>query len=181
MKLSGVGKIHAIGFVELIEYDELFRNRNLRIKDDSYSTYYKVFVQKFRDAKALSVRCSCPYNLGDICRHEAAALIQLQELLDRNMLKAEEIQYDQSHNVIKMESIDMKTLRLLCSREVYEEAGKYLQSKKCTIQVAADETVKASVDIDGIKYPVLIWKNEERNFDTSSTYPDTDHPLCYLR
>ena len=171
-------KIHAIGYVELIEYDELFETVTFRIKDDSYSTYYKVFVQKFRDAKSLSVRCSCPYNLGDICRHEAAALIQLQELLDRNMLKAEEIHYDQSHTVIKMKSIDLKTLRLLCSREVYEEAGKYLQSKKASILLAADETVKASVEIEGVKYPVVIRKNEERNFDTSSTYPDTDHPLC---
>jgi SNF2 family DNA or RNA helicase len=171
-------KIHAIGYVELIEYDELFETVTFRIKDDSYATYYKVFVQKFRDAKALSVRCSCPYNLGDICRHEAAALIQLQELLDRNMLKAEEIQYDQSHTVVKMKSIDLKTLRLLCSREVYEEAGKYLQTEKATIISAADETVKASVQIEGVKYPVLIRKNEERNFDTSSTYPDTDHPLC---
>jgi non-specific serine/threonine protein kinase len=171
-------KIHAIGYVELIEYDELFETVTFRIKDDSYSTYYKVFVQKFRDAKSLSVRCSCPYNLGDICRHEAAALIQLQELLDRNMLKAEEIHYDQSHTVIKMKSIDLKTLRLLCSREVYEEAGRYLQSKKASIQLAADETVKASVEIEGVKYPVVIRKNEERNFDTSSTYPDTDHPLC---
>jgi len=171
-------KIHAIGFVELIEYDELFESVTFRIKDDSYSTYYKVFVQKFRDPKALSVRCSCPYNLGDICRHEAAALIQLQELLDRNMLKAEEVSYDQSHTVIKMKSIDLKTIRLLCSREVFEEAGKYLQSKKATIQLAADENVKATVELDGIKYPVLIRKNEERNFDTSSTYPDTDHPLC---
>jgi SNF2 family DNA or RNA helicase len=171
-------KIHAIGYVELIEYDELFETVTFRIKDDSYSTYYKVFVQKFRDAKALSVRCSCPYNLGDICRHEAAALIQLQELLDRNMLKAEEIQYDQSHTVIKMKSIDLKTLRLLCSREVYEEAGRYLQSKKASILMASDETVKASVEIEGVNYPVVIRKNEERNFDTSSTYPDTDHPLC---
>ena len=171
-------KIHAIGFVELIEYDELFETVTFRIKDDSYSTYYKVFVQKFRDAKALSVRCSCPYNLGDICRHEAAALIQLQELLDRNMLKAEEIRYDQSHTVVKMKSIDLKTIRLLCSREVYEEAGKFLQSQKAKIELAADETVKASVELDGLRYPVLIRKNEERNFDTSSTYPDADHPLC---
>src|ERR1700761_5743387 len=79
-------KIHAIGYVELIEYDELFESVTFRVKDDSYATYYKVYVQKFKDPKSLSIRCSCPYNLGDICRHEAGALIQLQELLDRNML-----------------------------------------------------------------------------------------------
>ncbi|MEO6961865.1 MAG: SNF2-related protein [Puia sp.] len=171
-------KIHAIGYVELIEYDELFESVTFRIKDDSYATYYKVFVQKFRDAKSLSVRCSCPYNLGDICRHEAAALIQLQELLDRNMLKAEEVHYDQSHTVVKMKAIDLKTIRLLCSPEVYEEAGKYLQTDKAVIEHAADETVKAQVIIQGEDYPVLIRKNEERNFDTSSSYPDTSHPLC---
>ncbi len=171
-------KIHAIGYVELIEYDELFETVNFRVKDDSYSTYYKVFVQKFRDPKAISVRCSCPYNLGDICRHEAAALIQLQELLDRNMLKAEEIKYDQLHTVVKMKSIDGKTIRLLCSRDVYDEAGKFLETGKAVIELAADETVKASVELDGKKYPVLIRKNEERNFDTSSPYPDTEHPLC---
>ncbi|MDP4130454.1 MAG: SNF2-related protein [Bacteroidota bacterium] len=170
-------KIHAIGYVELIEYDELFESVTFRIKDDSYATYYKVFVQKFRDAKSLSVRCSCPYNLGDICRHEAAALIQLQELLDRNMLKAEEVHYDQSHTVVKMKAIDLKTIRLLCSPEVYEEAGEYLQSQKATIEHAADETVKAQVHIQGVDYPVLIRKNEERNFDTSSSYPDSSHPL----
>ncbi len=171
-------KIHAIGYVELIEYDELFESVTFRIKDDSYATYYKVFVQKFRDAKSLSVRCSCPYNLGDICRHEAAALIQLQELLDRNMLKAEEVHYNQSHTVVKMKAIDLKTIRLLCSPEVYEEAGKYLQSKKAVIEHASDETVKAKANIDGEQYPVLIRKNEERTFDTSSTYPDAAHPLC---
>ena len=108
-------KIHAIGYVELIEYDELFESVTFRVKDDSYTTYYKVYVQKFKDAKSLSIRCSCPYNLGDICRHEAGALIQLQELLDRNMLKAEEVHYDQRHTVVKMKFIDLKTIRLLCS------------------------------------------------------------------
>jgi non-specific serine/threonine protein kinase len=171
-------KIHAVGNVELVEYDELFETVTFRIKDDSYATYYKVYVHKFRDAKSLSVRCSCPYNLGDICRHEAAALIQLQELIDRNMLKAEEVHYDQLHTVIKMKAIDLKTIRLLCSADVYEEAGNYLKDHKATIELAADETVKAKVKINGEEYPVLIRKNEERNFDTSSTYADTTHPLC---
>ena len=67
-------KIHAIGFVELVEYDNLFGSAVFRVKDDIYSTFYKVYIQKIKDPKSLSVRCTCPYNLGDICRHEAASL-----------------------------------------------------------------------------------------------------------
>ncbi|HVU53966.1 MAG TPA: SNF2-related protein [Puia sp.] len=171
-------KIHAIGYVELVEYDELFESVTFRVKDDSYSTYYKVYVQKFKDPKTLSIRCSCPYNLGDICRHEAAALIQLQELLDRNMLKAEEVLYDQQHTVLKMKFIDLKSIRLLCSPETLAEAEKYLRTQRAKIDYAKDEIVKASVELDGKNYQVVLRKNEERNFDTSSDYEDTAHPLC---
>ncbi|MHA4810172.1 DEAD/DEAH box helicase [Flavitalea flava] len=171
-------KIHAIGYVELIEYDELFESVTFRVKDDSYATYYKVYVQKFKDAKTLSIRCSCPYNLGDICRHEAGALIQLQELLDRNMLKAQEVQYDQQHTVVKMKFIDLKSIRLLCSPQTLEDTEKFLGTQKAKISSAKDEMVKASVELDGKVYQVVIRKNEERNFDTSSDYPDTAHPLC---
>jgi SNF2 family DNA or RNA helicase len=171
-------KIHAIGYVEMVEYDELLGSITFRVKDDSYATYYKVYIQKFFDPKALSVRCSCPYNLGDICRHEAAALIQLQELLDKNLLQAEEVEYDQQHTVIKMKTIDLKTIKLLCAPETYIEAEKYLQTLKAKIESAAEEVVKATVDLDGKVYKVVIRKNEERNFDTSCDYVDTKHPLC---
>src|SRR5579864_7208817 len=171
-------KIHAIGYVELIEYDELFESVTFRVKGDSYSTYYKVYVQKFKDAKTLSIRCSCPYNLGDICRHEAGALIQLQELLDRNMLKAEDVVYDQRHTVVKMKFIDLKTIRLLCNPQVLTDAEQYLRTGKANIEYAKDEMVKASVDLDGVSYKVVVRKNEERNFDTSCEYEDTTHPLC---
>jgi len=171
-------KIHAIGFVELIEYDELFESVTFRVKDDSYSTYYKVYVQKFKNAKSLSVRCSCPYNLGDICRHEAASLIQLQELLDKNLLKTEETVYHQQHTVVKMKYIDLKSIRLLCSATTFDEAEKYLRTQKPRIESAKDETVKASVELDGHDYAVILRKNEERNFDTSCDYEDPTHPLC---
>ena len=72
-------KIHAIGFVELVEYDDLFGSAVFRVKDDSYSTYYKVYIQKFKDPKSTSLRCGCPYNLGDICRHEAAAFFSCRK------------------------------------------------------------------------------------------------------
>ncbi len=51
-------KIHAIGFVELAEHDDLFGSAVLRVKDDSYATFYKVFIQNYKDPKTLSLRCS---------------------------------------------------------------------------------------------------------------------------
>ncbi|HZI53795.1 MAG TPA: SNF2-related protein, partial [Chitinophagaceae bacterium] len=171
-------KIHSLGFVELVEYDDLFGSAVLRVKDDSYATYYKVNIQRFKDPKDISVRCSCPYNIGDICRHETAALFQLQEMMDRGQLQAEGIKYDQRHTVAKMKTIDLKMLRLLSSSEICTEAEKYLQTQKAIIHSAENETVKSSVTLYGSTYSVIIRKNEERNFDTSSDYDDADHLLC---
>jgi non-specific serine/threonine protein kinase len=171
-------KIHAIGFTELVEYDDLFGSAAFRVKDDSYTTFYKVYIQKIRDPKDVSLRCTCPYNLGDICRHEAAALFQLQEMIDRGQLKTEEKKYDQRHTVAKMKLIDLKSLRLLSSQEVFSDAEKYLRTNKASIEYSQDEMVKATVDIDGDSWKVIIRKNEERNFDTSCDYEDPEHPLC---
>ena len=171
-------KIHSLGFVELVEYDDLFGSAVLRVKDDSYSTYYKVNIQRFKDPKDLSLRCSCPYNIGDICRHETAALFQLQEMIDRGQLQAEGVKYDQRHTVAKVKTIELKTIRMLSSPEIFIEAEKYLETQKAIIELAENEMVKASVTVYGKTYPVIIRKNEERNFDTSCDYDDEEHLLC---
>ncbi len=171
-------KIHAMGFVELVEHDDLFGSVVYRVKDDNYSTYYKVYISNYKDPKTVSLRCACPYNLGDICRHEAAALIRLQEMIDRGELQAGDISYDQRHTVAKMKTIDLRTIQLLSSHEILMQAEEYLKNQKPVIESAKDEMVKATVTIDGEDYSVIIRRNEERNFDTSSDYVDTDHLLC---
>ncbi len=172
-------KIHATGNVELMDYDDLMAAVTFRVKDDIYSTYYKVQINKFKEASTLSLRCSCPYNLGEICRHEAAALFQLQELLDRNMLDEKDLLYDQKHTVVKMKQLDLKMIRLLTSPQSYTEAEEYVRSSKANIIEAKDEKVKAEVEVNKVKYKVLIQKNEERNFDTSCNCDsDSKHPLC---
>jgi len=170
-------KIHSSGYVELAEHDELINSVMFRVKDDTYNTYYRVNIQHYDDAKNLSLRCSCPYNLGDICRHEAAALIQLQELLDRNMLGSSNIQYNQQHTVAKMKFIDLKVLRALSSIPLYEEAEKLLQEQKANITSAINERVEAVFKLEE-DYTVVIQKNDERNFDTSCKCSETEHPLC---
>ena len=171
-------KIHSIGFVELVDYDDLFGSAVFRVKDDSYSTFYKVYIQKFKDAKSTSLRCACPYNLGDICRHEVAALFQLQDLIDRGHLQSENLQYDQRHTVVKLKTIDLKNIRHFTSQEVFSDAEIFLRTNKAKIDFAENETVKATVPLNGQDYKVIISKNEERSFDTSCDYEDTENPLC---
>ena len=171
-------KIHSIGYVELVEHDDLLGSVTFRVKDDSYATFYKVYIQKYKDPKGLSVRCTCPYNLGDICRHETAALLQLQELLDKNILGEKDILYHQRHTVIKMKDIDLKTIKLLSSPESYAEAETIMRSQKANILSAANERVEASLVVGGDTFIVVLQKNEERNFDTSCKCEEQGHPLC---
>ena len=116
--------------VELVEFDDLMGNIIFRVKDDSYSSYYKVHLHQFRTEKTLSLRCSCPYNLTEICRHKAASLFHLQELLDRNMLGNSELEYNQKHTVVKMKQIDLKMLRMLSSIENFMAAEEFLRTNK---------------------------------------------------
>jgi non-specific serine/threonine protein kinase len=167
-----------MGFVELVEHDELMGSIVFRVKDDSYSTFYKVYIQKYADAKLISLRCSCPYNLGEICRHEAAALFRLQDMADKNMLGSSTIQYNQYHTVAKMKHIDLKMIKMLSSPAIYEEADNMLRTVKATITKAEDERVEAELVYNGLTYPLVIQKNEERNFDTSCMCSESMHPLC---
>ena len=172
-------KIFTSGYVELVEHDDLLSAVTFRVKDDAYNTYYKVYVSKFKDAKTLSLRCGCPYNLGEICRHEAAALFQLQEMLDKNLLGEKELSYDQRHTVIKMKQLELKLIKLMTAPQSVAEAENYLRSNKANILEAKDERVVAELEYDNSIYKVVIQKNEERNFDTSCTcQSDTAHPLC---
>lgn len=171
-------KIHGMGFVDLVEHDELMGGIVFRVKDDTYNTYYKVYIQKYADPKRMTLRCGCPYNMGDICKHEAAALFRLQEMADKNLLSGRDIEYNQYHTVIKMKVIDLKMIRMLTSPAIYEEAEKMLRANKANITLAKDERVEAELQYNGYVYPLVIQKNDERNFDTSCTCGETQHPLC---
>ena len=138
-------KIFGVGNVELLEHDELLSGVVFRVKDDVYSTYYKVNLQKYTDPQTLSLRCSCPYNVGEICRHEVAALFQLQELIDKNMLGSNSTVYNQRHTVAKMKSVELKTIKMLCSPEIYEAAEEVLEKTKADILVSANERVDEAI------------------------------------
>ncbi len=171
-------KIHALGLAELIEHDDLLGKVVFRVKDDVYSTYYKVYIQRYGDEKSMSIRCTCPYNISDICRHAVGALFNLQEMVDKNLLGVSDIHFNQQHTVAKMKHIDLKMIKFLSSQSIYEEAENLLRSNKANILKAEDERVEAILQEKGKNYSLIIQKNDERNFDTSCSCDETRHPLC---
>lgn len=172
-------KIHNLGHIELLEYDALLNNVTFRIRDDMYATYNKVLVSHFNQEKNISVRCSCPYNLGEICRHEAAALFRLQELIDKNLLGETELSYDQQHTVIKMKRLEIRLIKMLASPQDVELAEEFLQAGKATILEAENEKVQATITKNEQVFHLFIQKNEERNLDTRCDCGSTtSHPLC---
>jgi SNF2 family DNA or RNA helicase len=171
-------KIHSIGSIELLEHDDLMNDVTFRVKDDNYNTFYKVYIQKYNDLKAISLRCSCPYNISDMCRHEVAALFQLQDMIDKNVLGSNTMQYNQRHTVAKMKFIDRKVIKVLASPDVYDQAEEMVLTTKANIITAANERVEADLKLDDQSYPLVIQKNDERNFDTSCRCGETSNPLC---
>jgi non-specific serine/threonine protein kinase len=173
-------KIYSQRFVELVDHDELMHSVSFRVRDDSYTTYYKVQIEKYDDPKTFSMRCSCPYNISDMCRHEAAALMQLQDLVDKNLLDSSEGApvYNQQHTAVKIKYIDLKMIRMLAGMENYTAAEEILRKNKCNIIEAANEKVEATLKINDKTFHIILQKNEERNFDTSCNCNEGEHPLC---
>jgi non-specific serine/threonine protein kinase len=77
-----------------------------------------------------------------------------------------------------MKSIELKTIRLLSAPDAGEKADLILRKGKANIITAKDERVEARFDIDGEIFPIVIQRNQERNFDTSCKCKEENHPLC---
>ena len=172
-------KIFALKNVELVKFDPLLGSIHCRVKDDGYSTYYKVTIENFKSAATLSLRCGCPYNLSEVCRHKAAALFFIQDLLDKNLLDYKPASYKTTHTQLRTRSLDLKMIRMLCSKSTFEKAEEKLKSLRPHIIESENEKVVAEIEEKGKTYHIIVQKNEERFFDTScDCLSETEYPLC---
>ena len=171
-------KIFLTGGVQLMQADTLIKQAEFKVRNDVYQNTYRVLINKYNDPRSMSVRCQCPYNMGEICRHEVAALFQLNDLLNTQGLEHGEICYNQKHTVVRMRQIDPTQIKLYSSENIFRKAEAIISNKKIKIFSAKDEKVEAEVTEEGQEHMVIIGRNEERSFDTSCDCNETDHALC---
>ena len=171
-------KIFLTDGVRLIHNDDVIQQLTFRVRNDIYKNYYNVTVSRYKDEDQMEVSCKCPYNMGDVCRHEAAALYFLNELIITNSLDSKDNSFDQKNTVVKMRNIELKLLRLYTSEENFEEAGEIAKLNKLKIFTAANELVEADLPYDGKTYELKLKRNDNSTINTSCTCDEKHYPLC---
>lgn len=173
-------KIFHTGGVQLVENDPITESATFRVRNDAYYNHYRVKVDNYGIGKKISLRCQCPYNMGTVCKHEAAALFQLNDLVESGFFDGIDIVYDQKDTTVRMRQITQHFLKLFSASGTYSQAQALLARRGAVmINEAANDTVRALVTEDDERsFPVVIKQNEERYFDTSCSCPETKHPLC---
>ncbi|MBL7765732.1 MAG: DEAD/DEAH box helicase [Chitinophagaceae bacterium] len=163
---------------KLLRKDEFTGQLIFKVRNDQYHNHYNVSISRYQDERTITARCQCPYNMGEICRHEAAALFQLNDLINNQALDASQAHFNQAHTMVRMKSIDLKLLRLFTSNTLFEEAEKITQFSKARILRSENEQVEASIDEGGTQYQIRIKRNDDKSYDTSCTCDESRHPLC---
>lgn len=171
-------KIFHTSGVQMLDTDHLIEQVRFRVRNDVYQNYYTVTVNKYLDPKTLSIRCQCPYNLGEICRHEVAALFQLNDILQSGFFENADITYDQKHTVVRMRNVSQQILQVFASPKTMETAVMWAAEKKVNIIAGKNDKIEAEVNALGDIYKVVIKQNDERYFDTSCSCDEKEHPLC---
>lgn len=164
--------------VSLLDIDYHIEQVRFRVRNDVYNNFYTVTVQKFLQPEQVSVRCQCPYNLGEICRHEVAALFHLNDLVLSGFFQNTQVQYDQKHTTVRMRDINPPLLRLFSNEAINDAAIEAAAKNECEILSAKSEKVIAKVP-DGKDFrEVTLLQNEDRYFDTSCNCDETGFPVC---
>ena len=171
-------KIFHTAGVQLLDVDHLIEQVRFRVRNDLYQNYYTVTVSKYLQPRDLSIRCQCPYNLGDICRHEVAALFHLNDIVQSGFFENTDISYDQKHTIVRMRQVNSQMLQVFASSEILERAEKMAKAGKVIIVSNKDDTIEAEVPDGDDTFKVVIKQNDERYFDTSCGGAELDHPLC---
>lgn len=164
--------------VKLMRKDELTNQLIFKVRNDQYFNQYTVTISKYHDLSLIQARCQCPYNMGEICRHEAAALFHLNDMVINQTLDSSQAVFDQKHTVVRMKAIELKTLRLYTSNSIFEDAEHLSKYNKAKIGLAENEKVEAQFNIEGELFDVKLKRNDDKSFDTSCNCVETKHPLC---
>ncbi len=171
-------KIFYSSGVQMLDVDHLIEQVRFRVRNDLYQNYYTVTINKYLTTADLSVRCQCPYNLGEICRHEVAALFQLNDIIQSGFFENMDVSYEQKHTIVRMRQVSKQVLQIFTPPDAIDMAEDMAAENRAIIKPGKSDKIEADITEGKKTYHIIIKQNEERYFDTSCGCDETRFPLC---
>ncbi len=137
-----------------------------------------VTIHSFLDSSSITSQCSCPYSWVGICKHQVAALLDLEEQLSDVPNLVQEPSFDSSHTEIKMKSINEQVIRANLASECWPPARQLAFNERAKVLSESHHTVKASVTFKEYTHEVTIRKNGKDVFETACDCEETRNKLC---
>ncbi len=146
--------------------------------EQSFRKDHIVTIHSFLDKAGMTSQCSCPYSWVGICKHQVAALLDLEvQLVDVPNL-VQEPTFNANHTEIKMKSINEQLIRSNLAAEYWPPARQLAFNERAAILSESHHTVKASVTFKDEKHEVTIRKNGRDVFETSCNCKEVRNRLC---
>lgn len=171
-------KIFYSSGVQLLDVDHVIEQVRFRVRNDLYQNYYTVTINKFITTEDLSVRCQCPYNMGEICRHEVAGLFQLNDIIQSGFFENTEVSYDQKHTIVRMRQVSRQVLQIFTAPDVIDLAEDWVSEGRCVVKLGKTDKIEGDITEGTQVFHVIIKQNEERYFDTCCSCGESRFPLC---
>jgi len=168
---------HTAG-VQLQDVDQLHDVVRFRVRNDQFYNHYTVTVQNASQPAQVSLRCQCPYNLGDICRHEVAALYLLNDMVQSGFFQGNKPRYNQKETAIRIKDVSESLIAIYCSPQALEWARKLADESGAQITQTASDTLQGLVPDGDTTMEVRLQHSEERYYHTSCQCNESAFPLC---
>ncbi len=171
-------KIYFSKGVSLGPVDVDARKVEFKVKNDTFNYFYSVKINHFDDTNRINIRCQCPYNMGSLCRHEVAALLELNDMVESGYFSEGETVYDQRNTNIRMKGIDLNTLRMLPSNTIFKSGNELAKRNKIKIASAENDVIQAYIKGDENRFEIKIARIEPQIYETSCNCDETQYPIC---
>lgn len=141
-----------------------------------YNQKYNVTITAYDDLDHIKATCSCPYNWGGLCKHQVAALIDLDSQLGYEVPAF--VLHNAAHTEIKMNDIDEKILKAQSSEEAYKKAILFASKTPLVVDTTQEQEAYSVIEYDKNTYNVTIKKVNPELYNTSCNCAEIQHKLC---
>ncbi len=172
-------RLFNMGGCQLLNFEATEKKAVYNVESEFYyDADYQVSIHNFDDYEAIKAECSCPYDWGNMCKHEVAALLALEKRLGVLEPTVAPIKKD---GKLKMDAIDEWVMMEKLSPTDWSTAQQIAKSIDFDIETNNNRTATATIDYKEDTFKVSAHKRAYNEITTTCTCEQHIDDLCIHR